>query len=99
MPFCRECGKFVEEEDDFCPKCGAPQNRSHRYEGPSYSHSEDKGGIVWTVLGFFVPIAGLIIYLIWNKEKPNTAAMAGIGALLWLIVWVGVYILFILFGA
>lgn len=93
MPFCRACGKFVEEGDDYCPKCGASQHPSNGYEAPPSSGVNDGGGIGWAVLGFFIPLAGLIIYLLWKDQKPNTANMAGLGALVWLIVWLGVSLL------
>ena len=97
MPFCRQCGKVLEEGDDYCPKCGAPQHDAPSYETPSSSAAADRGGIGWTILGFFIPLAGLIIYLLWKDQKPNTAHMAGLGALVWLIVWLGVSLLAALF--
>lgn len=42
----------------------------------------DSGSIGWAVLGFFIPIVGLILFLVWNKTKPQCAKMAGIGALI-----------------
>lgn len=35
----------------------------------------------WGVLGFFVPLVGLILYFSWKKDRPKTAKAAGIGAL------------------
>lgn len=48
--------------------------------------SQDNGSFGWAVLGFFVPIAGLILYLVWRTEKPLSARRAGIGALVSVIV-------------
>lgn len=96
MPFCRECGKFVEEEDDFCPKCGASLKGSG-YECPDSTGGDDTGGFGWAVLGFFIPVAGLILWLVWQKERPNTAALAGLGALFSVIVTVVVTLLVSIF--
>lgn len=43
--------------------------------------AQDNGSFGWAVLGFFIPIAGLILYLVWRTEKPLSARRAGIGAL------------------
>lgn len=41
----------------------------------------DSGSIGWAILGFFIPIVGLVLFLVWKNTKPNCAKMAGIGAL------------------
>lgn len=35
----------------------------------------------WGVLGFFIPIVGFILWLIWKEEHPARAKSAGIGCL------------------
>lgn len=57
----------------------------------------DTGSFGWAVLGFFVPIAGLILYLVWRNEKPLTAKKAGIGALVSVIVSLVFFVIEILF--
>lgn len=62
---------------------------------PGYSQqSNDSGSFGWAVLGFFIPLVGLILWLVWKDSKPNSAKMAGIGAL----VGVGISLLWWLFG-
>jgi thiol:disulfide interchange protein len=41
----------------------------------------DNGGIGWGLLGCCIPLVGLILFLVWKNDKPNTAKAAGIGAL------------------
>lgn len=41
-----------------------------------------RDSIGWGVLGFFIPLAGLILFLIWRKDRPCDARCAGLGALL-----------------
>lgn len=85
MAYCRNCGAEINEYALTCPKCGAKQRTEP-------SASPDEGGFLWGLLGCCIPIAGLILFLVWKDTKPNTAKAAGIGAL----VSVGAYILFYL---
>ena len=85
MAYCRNCGAEINEYALTCPKCGAQQRTEP-------SASPDEGGFLWGLLGCSIPIAGLILFLVWKDTKPNTAKAAGIGAL----VSVGAYILFYL---
>lgn len=60
----------------------------------------DKGGFLWGLLGCCVPIAGLILFLVWKDQKPKTAKAAGIGALVSVILAVVYYIVvFVIIGA
>lgn len=44
--------------------------------------SAKEGGTVgWGILGFFLPIVGFILWLIWKDEHPARAKSAGIGCL------------------
>ncbi|MBD5135808.1 MAG: hypothetical protein HDT39_07585 [Lachnospiraceae bacterium] len=54
---------------------------------------EDKGGFLWGLLGCCIPIAGLILFLIWKDQKPKTAKAAGIGALVSVGLSVAYYII------
>lgn len=48
--------------------------------------SEDKGGFGWWVLGFLLPLAGLVIYLSTRKTHPKRGHSAAVGALVMLIL-------------
>ena len=43
-------------------------------------------------LGCCIPIAGLILFLVWKDTKPRTAKAAGIGALVCVIAYVLMYV-------
>ena len=58
----------------------------------------DNGGFGWGLLGCCVPVAGLVLYLVWKDTKPRTAKAAGIGALV-SVVLVVLYYLFIILSA
>ena len=36
----------------------------------------------WGVLGFFIPLVGLILFLVWKNDKKKAAKASGIGALI-----------------
>ncbi|WP_263862622.1 PLD nuclease N-terminal domain-containing protein [Bifidobacterium platyrrhinorum] len=50
------------------------------------TNAADSGSFGWAVLGFFVPLAGIILYFVWKTERPSNArrcrngAIAGIAA-------------------
>lgn len=58
----------------------------------------DNGVFLWGLLGCCIPIAGLILFLVWKDNKPNTAKSAGIGALIGVILIFGIYFLAGIFG-
>ncbi len=59
--------------------------------------NDDASSLGWAVLGFFIPLAGLILYLVWKNEYPLRAKSAGKGALVSVIVSVVLYIIVIAF--
>lgn len=59
----------------------------------------DNGGFGWGLLGFCIPIVGLILFLVWKGDKPKTAKAAGMGALISVIIGVVLYVLmFVVIG-
>ncbi len=61
-------------------------------------NANDKGGFLWGLLGFCIPIVGLILFLVWKSTKPNSAKAAGIGALVSVILGVVCYVLMAVLG-
>lgn len=59
---------------------------------------EDKGGILWGLLGCCIPIVGLILFIVWKQTKPNSAKAAGIGALVSVIISIVCYIIMAILG-
>ncbi len=47
---------------------------------------QKKGNAGWAVLGFFFPLIGLILWLVWKDSNPEDSKMAGKGALIGVIV-------------
>ncbi|GEM_PF-3402695 len=53
----------------------------------------DEGNIGYGIIGFCVPVAGLVLYLVWREERPEDSKYAGMGALINVIVSFGIPIL------
>lgn len=53
----------------------------------------DNGGFLWGLLGFCIPIVGLILFLVWKDTKPNSSKAAGLGALISVVLGVVFYII------
>ncbi|QVK18663.1 zinc ribbon domain-containing protein [Mycoplasmatota bacterium] len=86
MAFCNNCGKEVNDNQAVCLNCGASINSSDTYV-------VDNGGFGWGLLGFCIPVVGLVLFLVWNETKPRTAKAAGIGALVSVILGVFFYVI------
>lgn len=54
----------------------------------------DTGSFGFAVLGFFVPLVGLILYLVWKQERPRDAHQAGVGALTGVVTGVVFWLLY-----
>ena len=83
MAFCKNCGAQIDDKAVVCPSCGVAQQPA----------VEDTGGFGWSLLGFCLPIVGLILFLVWKDTKPLTSKAAGKGALVGVILGVVSYIL------
>ncbi|HOP57399.1 MAG TPA: zinc-ribbon domain-containing protein [Bacillota bacterium] len=80
MPFCPKCGAEVKENQDVCLSCGTAISKN-----ATSIVSEEGSTTGWGVLGFFFPLIGLILYLVWKTDKPKAAKSAGKGALIGVI--------------
>lgn len=48
--------------------------------------NQDTNNPLWGLLGFFVPIAGVVLYLVWRFERIKDAKYALIGAIIGAII-------------
>lgn len=91
MAYCKNCGAQIDDKAAVCVHCGVAVNNSGVQEA-------DNGGFGWGLLGCCIPIAGLILFLVWKDTKPKTAKAAGIGALVSVILGVIYYVAIIALG-
>ncbi len=90
--YCYKCGSELSDSDKFCGNCGAKAQQIDELESrvnhlESAEASRDSGSVGWTVLGFFIPIVGLILFLVWLRSKPNNSNAAGAGCLAGILIW------------
>lgn len=79
MAYCKNCGHEVSEFAANCPECGQPQNQSSPQRR---STAPDTGGFGWGLLGFCIPIVGIVLYFVWKDERPATSKVLIQGALI-----------------
>ena len=98
--FCPVCGNAMNAQQNQYqqptyqqPTYQAPQYQQPNYQQPYYQqpypygqNPEDTGSIGWGVLGYFIPLVGLILFLTWKDTKPKSSKVAGKGALIGVIV-------------
>lgn len=71
MAFCKNCGAEIEDKALICQSCGVAQE-----------NVTEESTLGYGILGCCVPIVGLILYITWKDNKPQSAKSAGIGALI-----------------
>ena len=79
--FCTKCGKEIMDEAVICPNCGcAVANISVSTNGDDVAN----GGL--NILGFLIPLAGLIMYCTMVGKTPQKANQIGLFSLIGFIV-------------
>lgn len=71
--YCRSCGKNIDDSATYCINCGT------RFDNKEV---DDQSSFGFAILGFFIPIVGLILFLIYEGKKPKRAKSSGKGALI-----------------
>ncbi len=77
MKFCSHCGAQIEDDAVICVKCGRSVAG-----GKSTMPEADAPSAGFSVLSFFIPLVGLILYLIWKETYPLKAKGCGKWALI-----------------
>ena len=86
--YCNNCGEQIDDKAVVCPKCGVPVKNKNL--------TNDASSAGFAVLSFFIPLIGLILYLIWKDEYPLKAKSCGKGALISVIVSVVVTLFYVI---
>ena len=74
---CCNCGKTNKNENQEKPTLSTIQETKSEYSEHKRTDSniKDDGSLGWFLLGLFIPFVGIILGVIWNKEKPRNAKM------------------------
>lgn len=72
---CSRCNAEIPENYGYCPLCGT-----------AVAGREKKASIGLAVLSFFVPLVGLILYIVKKDSEPKTAKLSGKCALVSVIL-------------
>ena len=78
MKFCQKCGKEIMDDAIICINCGCSTGANTS----QITNPNDAPSTGMAILGFFIPLAGLILWLINKDTKPLMAKSAGKGALI-----------------
>lgn len=89
--YCPNCGEQIDDKAVICPKCGVPIKKQES--------ANDASSTGFAVLGFFFPLIGLILYLVWKAETPLKAKSAGKGALIGFIVSIVLSLLYVIIAS
>jgi len=87
MNYCSNCGEKINSNEINCSKCGQPLQNNN---------PNDTGSIGLVLLGFFVPLIGMILFIAWHNSYPKKSKSCGKGALIGFIL--SIIIAVLLFG-
>lgn len=79
--FCKNCGNKLEKNEAVCPYCMTPVNDNYITPQPN----DDKTNIWLGILGFFIPLVGIILYFVYDKENHKRAMHSIKGAVIGII--------------
>lgn len=91
--YCTNCGAKCSERAQFCAHCGQRLTDAGASNGNEFkehisatpqtvAETKDAPSFGYKALGFFLPVVGLVLYLVWREQTPLRAKSAGKGALL-----------------
>ena len=90
--YCKNCGKIIDDSATYCINCGTKFDNN-------INETDDRSSFGFAILGFFIPIVGLILFLIYEGKKPKRAKSAGKGALIGFITKVVLSIILVILYA
>ncbi len=84
MKYCTHCGKELVDDAIVCTNCGCAANGVGNI-GAANS-SADMPNVGLNLLGFFIPIVGLILYCTMQAQTPRKANQIGLFSLIGFVV-------------
>ena len=87
MKFCSHCGAELDDEAIICPKCGCQVGEINQATSTAKSKEDpNESTTLYLLLGLFIPLVGLILFLVFKDDHPRRSYAAGKGALIGVIV-------------
>ena len=83
MKYCRYCGGGLDDKASLCVHCGKFVEEKASQTNISKS---DESSLAFSLLGFFLPIVGFILYAVFCSDSPKKAKSALNGALVGVVV-------------
>lgn len=75
MKTCSNCGAVINDNDKYCPECGTLAQEKW-YEI-----------LLWGLIGFFIPFAGLIVYFLKRGHAPKSAKASLTGFIIMIVLY------------
>ena len=82
--FCTKCGHEIVDEAVVCTKCGCAVNGAHCIS-KAVTDEDTPNGLL-NILGFLIPLAGLIMFCVMHSTSPRKANQIGIFSLFGFII-------------
>ena len=82
--FCSKCGKEIADETVVCTNCGCAVNGGKTMSSAAAGEDIPNGGL--NVLGFLIPIVGLIMYCVMHNQTPRKANQIGLFSLVGFVI-------------
>ncbi len=86
---CPSCGYPISQNISQTQYSNDQSTNAYNYQSNherNYNKEDLEPSTGYAILGFFIPIVGLILYLVWKSEKPGPSKSAGTGALIGFII-------------
>lgn len=91
--FCPYCGTELNQAQQYCVNCGRSLSPTSNSSTPSLPSDiidptpASKGEkILFGIISFFIPIAGIIFYILWKDVSPDKAKVCITAALVQIIL-------------
>ena len=78
--FCTKCGKEIADEAVVCTNCGCAVNGGKNIA--TAAAGEDVPNVGLNILGFLIPLVGLIMYCVMQNGTPRKANQIGLFSLI-----------------
>lgn len=90
--FCPYCGAAQDattpNQGEYQPIEPQQNYQQQGYQQPNYARSDDQPNMGFSILSFFIPVVGLVLYFVWKQEYPQKAKSCLKGLLAGVILYV-----------